>query len=156
MYCGNCGAEHSADVEVCPKCGASYGILYCKFCGARLPFRAEVCLNCKHDVKEDPRKEKVVYSEQKHRSVLLLLMWLLGGSGIPSIYLGYTIPGVLLLFFHVALFAVSCVFPLMWIAAIADYIIASAMGRLMIALVVSGRLDKDAKGIPLKTPDDAD
>ncbi len=129
MYCRNCGNMMDANAVVCVKCGVQKGngINFCQNCGAATPPNAAVCLNCGNQL-----TQPIPVGEQKSKLVAGLLGILLGGLGVHNFYLGFTGKGVaqILLSFCFGIGAI-------W-------------GLIEGIMILTGSINKDAKGIPLK------
>lgn len=131
MYCKNCGNEIDPNAAICVKCGyqKGTGANYCAHCGATVTPGASVCMGCGYALTEG---ENVDPSQQKSKLVAGLLGIFLGGLGIHNFYLGYTGKGVLQILLNFC-FGVGYI----W-------------GLIEGILILCGKINKDAKGNPLK------
>jgi len=127
MYCKNCGNPMDPNAAVCVKCGCAKGtgMSYCQNCGNPTVPGAAVCTACGAAL-------NVVTAESKSKMTAGLLGIFLGGLGIHNFYLGYTGK------------------------AIAQIVLSFCFGAGAIwgfvegILILCGKIDKDAKGNPLK------
>ncbi len=129
MFCRNCASELDPSAAVCIKCGVKVGegVHYCPNCGSETLPNAAVCTKCGVDLsKAGPA------GEQKSKLVAGLLGVFLGGLGIHNFYLGNTGRGV-------AQIALSFCFG-----------IGAIWGFIEGIMILTGHINKDAKGIPLK------
>lgn len=129
MFCKNCGNQMDAAAAVCIKCGAAKGsgASYCQNCGQPVTPGAAVCLSCGSAL-----TPSVDISQQKSKMTAGLLGIFLGGLGIHNFYLGYTGKAI-------AQIALSFCFGL-----------GAIWGLIEGILILTGKIDKDAKGVPLK------
>ncbi len=130
MFCKNCGNEIDPNAAICVKCGFQNGTgaNYCGNCGAQTAPGANVCTQCGFALNAVPAG-----AEQKSKLVAVLLAFFIGGFGVHDFYLGYTKYGVI----KIVLTLCTGVGGSVW--ALIDFI------RLL-----TGSLDKDANGVPLK------
>ena len=127
MYCKNCGNPMDVNAAVCIKCGCAKGtgMSYCHNCGNPTVPGAAVCTNCGVAL-------NVVTADSKSKMTAGLLGIFLGGLGIHNFYLGYTGK------------------------AIAQIVLSFCFGAGAIwgliegILILCGKINKDAKGNPLK------
>lgn len=128
MYCKNCGNVMDPNAVVCTKCGVQKGVgtNYCPNCGSATSPNATVCLSCGGAL------EVVPAGEQKSKMVAALLAFFLGAIGAHNFYLGYTGKAI-------AQIVLSLCFGVGYIWSIVEGI-----------LILTGSINKDAKGIPLK------
>lgn len=141
-YCKNCGEPYMTDEAImCVKCGVSkgQGSNYCHNCGKNLAPGAEVCLNC--GVAAGP----LVTAESKSKIVAGLLGIFLGCFGVHNFYLGYTSKAVTQLVLTIVGFVLSCI-------VIGAFLVLGIeiWGLVEGIMILTGKIDKDAKGIPLK------
>lgn len=109
--------------------------MYCRKCGAKLDEGQQVCLSCGTLV-ENP--EKVVNdANAKSKIAAGILGILLGALGVHNFYLGYTGKAVAQLLLTI----LSCGI-LSFVSAI--------WGLVEGILILTGSIDKDAYGVPLK------
>ena len=113
---------------VCTNCGvaAGKGNAYCPSCGRETVPEAAICTNC--GVALTPAAN----GEAKSKLTAGLLGILLGGLGVHNFYLGYIGKGI-------AQIALTFCFGVGYIWGLIEGI-----------LILTGKIDKDAKGIPLK------
>ncbi len=130
MYCKNCGNEMDNVAAVCVKCGAprNAGNRFCPNCGAETAPGQAVCLRCGVAL-----SQAVPEGERKSKLVAGLLGIFLGGWGIHNFYLGYTTKGVIQLILTIC----TCGIAALW-------------GFIEGILILCGKINVDAKGIPLK------
>ena len=130
MYCKNCGAQMDPNAAICVKCGFQKGTgnKYCHNCGSETAQGAAVCTSCGSALSAVPAGQ-----EQKSKLVAVLLAFFVGGFGIHDFYLGYSKNGII----KIVLTVCTGVGGSIW--ALIDFI------RLL-----TGSLDKDANGVPLK------
>lgn len=128
MYCKNCGYEMDPNAVVCVRCGVRKGVgtNYCPNCGRATAPNAAVCLSCGGPLVTVPA------GEQKSRLTAVLLAFLLGEFGAQNFYLGYTGRAI-------AQLALSFCFGVGYIWSIIEGI-----------MLLTGSIDKDANGVPLK------
>lgn len=131
MFCKNCGKEIDANAAICVNCGFAKGTgeKFCANCGNEVDPAATVCLNCGHAIEVKPNVDPAL---QKSKLVAGLLGILLGGLGVHNFYLGFTGKGV-------AQILLSFCFGVGYIWGLIEGI-----------MILLGKIDKDAKGIPLK------
>ena len=129
MYCRNCGKELAGNASVCVNCGvaAGQGVSYCNNCGAETTANAAICTHCGVAL-----SQPVPAGEQKSKMAAGLLGIFLGGLGIHNFYLGYTGKAI-------AQIALSLCFGIGAIWGLIDGI-----------MILTGSIDKDANGVPLK------
>jgi TM2 domain-containing membrane protein YozV len=129
MFCRNCGQEIADNAAVCVHCGVSVGqaAKYCPNCGAETQENAVVCTKCGVAL-----SKPVPAGEQKSKLTAGLLGIFLGGLGIHNFYLGYTGKGI-------AQICLSFCFGAGYIWGLVEGI-----------MILTGAINKDAKGVPLK------
>jgi len=129
MFCRNCGNQIDPNAAICVKCGFKNGTgnSFCRNCGAQVGPGAAVCMSCGYAL-----TNAVPEGEQKSKLVAGLLGIFLGGLGIHNFYLGNIGRGV-------AQILLSCCFG-----------IGAIWGFVEGILILIGKIDKDAKGVPLK------
>jgi len=144
-YCKNCGSEMDENATVCLKCGVKNGngILFCRYCGHRVNFGAEICVECGRSVDDNKPQKK-----RKSRATLLFLQLFLGGTGIPSIFLGYKIRGYILFAAWAIISLLGFVSDPTRTISIVYNIAIFMVGRLMMLLVIAGLINADADGVP--------
>ncbi|MDP8268093.1 MAG: TM2 domain-containing protein [Candidatus Tenebribacter davisii] len=93
MFCRNCGKDVPENAEVCVNCGMKplMGKKFCQNCGAETKENQEVCTKCGVKLKSSMGKGA------KSKLVAGLLGIFLGWLGIHKFYLGYTVPGIIVL-----------------------------------------------------------
>lgn len=131
MFCKNCGKEIDANAAICVNCGFAKGTgeKFCANCGSEVDPAATVCLNCGHAIEVKPNVDPAL---QKSKLVAGLLGIFLGGLGVHNFYLGFTGKAI-------AQIVLSFCFG-----------IGGIWGLIEGILILVGKMDKDAKGIPLK------
>ena len=136
MFCKNCAKEIPDQAAVCVGCGTpvNTGFNFCANCGGPLNPGAAVCTNC---------GAPTVVVEAKSKMIAGILGILVGGLGIHNFYLGYITKGVIQVVLT-ALGVITCglLFPLP--------IAAGIWGLVEGIMILTGNINKDAKGIPLK------
>ena len=140
MYCRNCGSIMDDQAAFCTKCGVAKGTgsLYCPSCGSQTNVQAVVCVHCGvalntlHVANQTQQKSKIAAG---------LLGIFLGGLGIHNFYLGFTKKAVIQLLVCVVGGIITC-----GIAAIG----AEVWGLVEGILILTGSINKDANGIPLR------
>ena len=127
MYCRNCGSQMEDIASVCVKCGVKKGngISFCPNCGSKTEPNAAYCTNCGVDF-------NVASGEQKSKLVAGLLGIFLGGLGIHNFYLGFTKKAI------------------MQIVLSFCFGIGAIWGFIDGILILMGKIDADANGVPLK------
>ena len=128
MYCKNCGSQMDNMAAVCLKCGVRAGVgdRFCSNCGAQTLPGAAVCTHCGMTLNSVPPGAK-----QKSKLAAGLLGILLGGLGVHNFYLGYVGKGI-------AQICLSFCFGIGYIWWLIEGI-----------MILVGKIDKDANGIPL-------
>ena len=93
MFCRNCGKDVPENAEVCVNCGMKPLMekKFCQNCGAETKENQEVCTKCGVKLKSSMGKGA------KSKLVAGLLGIFLGSLGIHKFYLGYTVPGLIML-----------------------------------------------------------
>lgn len=129
MYCKNCGSEIDPNATICVKCGFAKGtgVKFCQNCGKETAPGATVCVNCGFALNNIPNPEL-----QKSKMAAGLLGIFLGGLGIHNFYLGYTGKAI-------AQIILSCCFG-----------IGAIWGLIEGVMILTGSINKDANGVPLK------
>jgi TM2 domain-containing membrane protein YozV len=130
MYCRNCGKEVAEQALVCPACGVppKSGKRFCQNCGQETDPNAEICTKCGVRLAIEPSKDIA-----KSRIAAGILGIVLGGLGIHRFYLGYIGIGIA----QIAVTLVTCGIGALW-------------GFIEGILILTGSIDKDAKGQPLR------
>ena len=159
MYCKHCGAEIDERAYLCVKCGFlnGDGDSYCDHCGAEVEKGATVCMKCGFKIenkenKEDKKEEKsaepkpeasastvVPKSQLKSKMAAGLLGIFLGWIGVHNFYLGYTgkaVAQLLLGTIGLCFFGIGAIVSGVW-------------GLVEGIFIFTGKIDRDAKGIPL-------
>ena len=128
MYCKNCGKPVDPVASVCLGCGVKVGdgTNFCQNCGSPVAPNAAVCVKCGCAINNTPAG-----AEKKSKMVAGLLGIFLGGLGIHNFYLGYTGKAI-------AQIVLSLCFG-----------IGAIWGFIEGILILCGKIDKDAKGVPL-------
>lgn len=134
MYCKNCGNVMDPNAAVCVKCGCAKGtgMNYCLNCGNPTVPGAAVCTACGVSL-------NVVNAESKSKLVAGLLGIFLGWLGIHNFYLGNTSRAVTQLLIGIL---GSCL--------VVGPIVSGVWGLIEGIMILTGKIDKDAKGNPLK------
>ncbi len=141
-YCKNCGEPYMTDEAImCVKCGMSKGTgsNYCHFCGKPMEPQANVCLNC--GVASTSAGKGVA----KSKVVAGLLGIFLGCYGAHNFYLGYTSKAVTQLVLTLVGLVLSCI-----VVGVFLVIGIEIWGLVEGIMILTGKIDTDAKGIPLK------
>ncbi len=141
MYCRNCGGEMDPNAAVCVKCGVAKGngTKYCPNCGAEVAPMASFCTGCGATLQTKP----VVPAgyEQRSKMAAGLLGIFLGGLGIHNFYLGYQTKALIQLLVSVIGGLLTC-----GIATAGM----SIWGLIEGIMILTGSINVDGKGIPLK------
>ena len=141
-YCKNCGEAYMTDEAVmCVKCGVpkGQGSNYCHNCGKPVAADAAACLNC--GVAISP----ALTGEAKSKLAAGLLAIFLGCFGVHNFYLGYTSKAITQLVLTIVGFVLCCiVVGVFLVLGIEIWAIVEGI------MILTGKIDKDAKGIPLK------
>lgn len=137
MFCKNCGNEIDPNAAICVKCGFAKGTgnSFCGNCGGAVDANANVCLQCGYAIDNTPVVDP---SQQKSKLAAGLLGIFLGSLGVHNFYLGYTGKAVAQLLICVL---GSCI-------AIGP-VVSSVWGLIEGIMILCGKIDKDAKNIPL-------
>lgn len=141
MFCKNCGAQYATDEAViCVKCGTGkgQGTNFCPNCGKEVAPDAEVCMGCGIAL-----KNKGAY-QQKSKIVAGLLGIFLGAFGVHNFYLGYTSKAVIQLVCSIVGLILSCV-----VVGVFVVLGIEIWGLIEGIMILTDKIDKDAKGIPL-------
>lgn len=135
MFCKNCGNNMDPNAAICVRCGCARGVgqAFCPNCGAPTYAGAAVCTNCGCGLVMAPP------ADAKSKLAAGLLGILLGGLGIHNFYLGYTGKGV-------AQLLISLVGSLVAIGPL----VAGIWGLIEGIMILTGSINTDAKGVPLK------
>ena len=142
-YCKNCGEAYVTDEAVmCVKCGVSrgQGSNYCHNCGKPMSPQANVCLTC--GVASTP----MVSGEAKSKIAAGLFGIFLGCFGVHNFYLGYTSKAVTQLVLTIVSYPLMCFFGLGFLLLMGI----SIWGLVEGIMILAGKINVDAKGIPLK------
>jgi TM2 domain-containing membrane protein YozV len=130
MYCRNCGKEIADQAIMCIACGVPprNGKKFCYNCGQATDPNAELCTKCgvrlAIGVSQETAKSKVAAG---------VLGIVLGWCGVHRFYLGFVAIGIA----QIAVTLVTCGLGGIW-------------GFIEGILILTGSIDKDAKGRPLK------
>ncbi len=127
MFCKNCGGQINEQASVCTQCGFAKGAgsVYCPSCGETTNEGAQVCVKCGttlHSV-----------NEQKSKIAAGLLGIFLGGFGVHRFYLGYIGLGIA----QIVVTLITCGIGSLW-------------GFIEGILILTGNMNQDAEGRPLK------
>lgn len=128
MFCKNCGTEIDPNAAICVACGYQKGTgnKFCQNCGEAVAANASVCTKCGFAIAPQ------INGEQKSKLAAGLLGIFLGGLGVHNFYLGYTGKAI-------AQILLSLCFG-----------IGAIWGLIEGILILTGSINKDAKGVPLK------
>ena len=128
MFCTNCGKEVNEGAAACLNCGFApkAGTAYCESCGSQV--------NAKQ-VKCGVPTGSCVAGKFKLAAGLFALLW--GVFGVHNFYLGHYWCGAI----QLALTCLTCFYGM---------IITLPWALTEGILIFSGKIDKDAKGVPLK------
>lgn len=134
MFCKNCGNPIDPNAAVCVKCGCAtnIGSSYCANCGRPITPGASVCTSCGASV------APAVRPDAKSKMAAGLLGIFLGAFGVHNFYLGNTGKAVAQLLISL----LSCGF----LAPVS-----SIWGLIEGILLLTGSIDKDGQGNPLKS-----
>ena len=126
MYCKNCGNAMDPNAAICVQCGCAKGTgaNYCHNCGQPTVPGAAACTSCGVALNN-------VTAGSKSKMTAGLLGIFLGGFGVHNFYLGYTGKAI-------AQIALTFCFGAGAIWGLVEGI-----------LILTGKIDKDAKGNPL-------
>lgn len=133
MFCKNCGAPMADNASVCVQCGCAKGTgaSFCPNCGNATAPGAAVCLNCGVALtaaQQEGAKSKLVAG---------LLGIFLGSLGIHNFYLGYTVKAIIQLVITIITCGMGAAISGIW-------------GLIEGILILTGKIDVDGKGNPLK------
>ena len=131
MFCKNCGNPMDPNAAICVKCGCAKGTgaNFCPNCGQPTVPGAYACTNCGFGLAAAAAAAPAVGAKSKLTAGLLGIF--LGGLGVHNFYLGYTGKAI-------AQILLSCVG------------VGGIWGLIEGILILCGKIDKDAKGNPLK------
>ena len=129
MFCRNCGKQVADQAAYCVACGCppKSGQNFCQNCAAPTVPPAVVCVKC------GAALGTVLPADAKSQLAAGLLGILLGGFGVHRFYLGFTGIGVA----QIIVTLVTCGVGALW-------------GFIEGILILTGNINKDAKGRPLK------
>ena len=127
MFCRNCGKEVPEQAVVCVSCGCppKCGKKFCQHCGAETDPVAEICVKC--------GVRLATQTDAKSKLVAGLLGLFLGGLGVHRFYLGYVGIGIVQ----------TIVTPI-------TFGLGVPWGFMEGILILTGSMNKDAKGQPLR------
>lgn len=134
MFCRNCGKPIDPNAAVCINCGFSNGTgdNYCPNCGNATNVGMTYCTMCGASlVNQRPMVE------QKSKLAGGLLGIFLGSLGVHNFYLGYTTKAVIQLVLTVATCGIGSIISGIW-------------GFIEGILILTGSINTDGRGIPLK------
>ena len=134
MFCRNCGNPMDNMAAICVKCGvaAGNGVNFCPNCGSQTVPGAVCCTNCGIAL-----SQPVPAGEQKSKIAAGLLGIFLGSFGVHNFYLGNTGKAVAQLLITLLTCGIGAVVSSIW-------------GLIEGILILTGSINTDAKGIPLK------
>ena len=129
MFCRNCGKEVLEQAMMCVSCECSpkAGKKFCQQCGAETTPAADVCVKC------GVKLAVAVPADAKSKLTAGLLGIFLGAFGVHRFYLGYVGLGIVQIVVTIITFGLGA----MW-------------GFIEGILILTGSMNKDAKGQPLK------
>ncbi|TYC03115.1 MAG: TM2 domain-containing protein [Kosmotoga sp.] len=112
--------------------------MYCPHCGKQIPDNADVCVHCGRFVKDYGRSYhdqqiRKSFPGQKSKIAAGLLGIFLGGIGVHRFYLGFTGIGIA----QIIVTAITLGIGSIW-------------GFIEGILILTGAIDQDADGLPLK------
>lgn len=142
MFCKNCGEQYATDQAViCVKCGTAkgQGANFCPNCGKPVNPLSEVCMSCGVALKN------IAQYQPKSKILAGLLGIFLGAFGVHNFYLGYTSKAVIQLVCSIVGLILSCV-----VIGIFVVLGIEIWGLVEGILILTGKIDKDAKGVPLE------
>jgi len=159
MFCRNCGKEIDNRVLACPGCGfePKNGTSYCGSCGVATKPNQSICIKCGMALSGAAYYGSAEPSnEAKSKIVAGLLAIFLGGFGIHNFYLGFNTKGLIQLLLTLSFF--FCGFPILLIPFIGGIGILFVLMPIATwvwsltegILIFAGKINKDAKGRPLK------
>lgn len=139
MYCRNCGSPLNNSADFCVKCGAAVGngVNFCPNCGRRTSPAADVCVGCGITLRRYQNYKDPYQSQQKSKIIAGLLGIFLGGLGIHNFYLGRKWRGLAQLLISILSLGFLAVISAVW-------------GLIEGILILTGVINCDADGIPLK------
>lgn len=143
MYCKNCGNQVDPNAAVCVNCGTviGQGTQYCANCGADLVNGAAVCMSCGYAVQNG----SIASADAKSKLAAGLFGIFLGAYGVHNFYLGYTGKAIAQLVITILGILTSCIYIGFLLIPIA-----SIWGLVEGILILTGSINKDAKGNPLR------
>lgn len=132
MYCTNCGQQMDERAVVCVHCGVGTGVSdkFCRACGAQVPPGAVVCTQCGVPI------QRAAPAGAKSKMAAGLLGIFLGAFGVHNFYLGFTGKAVAQLLITVLTCGIGSVVSGIW-------------GLVEGIMILTGSVNKDAKGMPL-------
>ena len=130
MFCKNCAKEIPNQAVICVGCGTpvNTGFNFCANCGGPINPGTNICTNC---------GVPVVYGEAKSKIAAGILGILVGYLGIHNFYLGFTGKAIAQLLISVLTCGIGVAVTSIW-------------GLIEGIMILTGNINKDAKGIPLK------
>jgi TM2 domain-containing membrane protein YozV/ribosomal protein L40E len=142
MYCRNCASEVPDQAVMCVHCGVAprTGGKYCHHCGAQTDPLASICVKCGVAVLPVAVQVSAFDPTLKSKLAAGLLGIFLGGLGIHRFYLGYT-----------GIAVAQLILGLLGIFTCGITSIAAAIWGLVEGiLILTGSINKDAQGKPLR------
>jgi len=138
MYCRNCDGWLDNKAVICTSCGVNptKGLNYCQHCGAETNPKAEICVNCGIRVKNIGFN-----TGEKSKLAAGLLGIFLGGLGVHRFYLGNVEIGIVQLVLTLVL---------SWCTLGITAGIASLWGFIEGILILTGAINQDSQGMPLR------
>ena len=145
-FCKQCGTQYQTDdVAVCTNCGTPKGVgnSYCNNCGRPSDPNAAVCTNC--GIMLNPTSAAALNPAAKSKLTAGLLAIFLGAYGVHNFYLGYTTKAVIQLVCTLLGILLSIIFIGIFIViGISVWAIVEGI------MILTGKINVDGKGIPLK------
>lgn len=137
MFCKNCGNQIDENAAICVKCGFQKGTgsQFCGNCGQPVTPGASVCMSCGYSLTTGPAN--VDPNTQKSKMVAGLLGIFLGAFGVHNFYLGFTGKAIAQLLITLVSCFTLCIVSEIW-------------GLIEGIMILTGKNNKDGKGIPLK------
>ena len=139
MYCKQCGKQYVTDeAVVCVSCGAQKGTgaNFCHNCGSQVNPGSTVCMNCGVAITNIPAG-----ATQKSKVAAGLLGIFLGAFGVHNFYLGYTTKGLIQVLVATIGGLITCGIATTGIGI---------WGLVEGIMILTGSINKDANGMPLK------
>jgi TM2 domain-containing membrane protein YozV len=138
MFCRSCAKEVPDQAVMCVGCGSPprAGTKFCWNCAGETTPPAVACVKCGVGLGPAPAP-----ADARSKLVAGLLGVFLGGFGVHRFYLGYTTIGVIQLVLGVFGGLITCGY---------GYSVAHLWGLVEGILILTGNINQDAQGRPLK------